>query len=140
MKRTALTRSTPLKKKRGTSTAKLKRDALKAWGAYIHARDQVCQYCGKADGKLDAHHIMIRSFAATATDERNGVLLDFQHHALMHSDPMAAVVFYTQLLGQQGYEALREKAYEGRNQTMRAAFWRDEAERLSGLLEGLSND
>lgn len=144
LKRTQIVRSSvPLKRskpkaKRGTSTAALKRDALKAWGAYIHARDQVCQYCGKADGKLDAHHIMIRSFAATATDEGNGVLLDFQHHQLMHSDPMKAVIFYTKLLGQEGYEALRLKAYNGKDQRYPASFWKAECERLSGLLAGIN--
>lgn len=123
-----------VKKKRGTSAAKEKARADKAWGAYIHARDKVCQYCGKADGKLDAHHIMIRSFSATRTDEACGVLLCFQHHQLMHSDAMAAFNFYLGRLGEEGYDVLRRKAYDGVGGKYPASWWISERLRLEALL------
>lgn len=136
MKRTALARSTkPLKAKRGTSTAAKKRKAVQLWGEYIHKRDQVCMRCYRMEGKLDAHHIMIRNFAYTAADEGNGVLLCFHCHGLMHSDPLEALKFYSKLLGVDGYQELREKAYEGQGKTLRAAHWDEAIARLSGLLE-----
>ena len=135
MKRTALARSKPLAKKRGTSTAAKKRRAIQLWGAYVHARDVFCQRCGRTDGKLDAHHVLIRNFAATVADERNGVLLCFKCHGVMHSDPHEAVVFYTMRYGVQGYQALRQRAYGGQGKTLRAAHWDEAIRRLSALLE-----
>jgi len=138
MKRAALARSTvPLARVRKTPAAKAKKKADDAWRIYIHARDRVCQYCGKADGVLNAHHVMIRSFNATRCDENNGILLDFQHHALMHSDPLAAYNFYRLRYGPDGYAALREKAYNGRNGKYPASFWVSEAARLTALLDAL---
>ncbi len=134
MKRTELKRSGPPARTRKTPAAKAKKRADDAWRAYIHARDQVCQYCGKAGGVMNAHHVMIRSFNATRTDENNGILLCFQDHALMHSDPMQAVRFYMRRFGDGVYAALREKAYEGRNQKYPASFWLEEVERLQAKL------
>ena len=142
MKRTALTRSTPLKKRPAKSAAKLRAEATALWGKVIHARDVYCQYCGKAGGKLDAHHIVRREFNATRTDETNGVLLCGWtcHRKIIHEDPFAAVQFYTRRLGVEGYEALRQKAYDGKDQRYGVDYWRNEIVRLRGLLEGLSND
>lgn len=139
MRRTEIKRSSkPIAKKRGTSTAAKKRKAVHLWGVYVHARDVYCQRCGKADGKMDAHHVLIRSFAATVADDRNGVLLCFKCHGLMHSDPMEALAFYTRRYGVEGYQNLRERAYEGQGKTLRAAHWDEAIARLSALLEGLA--
>ena len=136
MKRSPMPRATkPIAKKRGTSTAAKKRRAIQLWGQYVHARDQFCQRCGKADGKLDAHHVLIRNFAITAADETNGVLLCFKCHGVMHSDPMEAILFYEQRFGPDGYRELRRKAYEGQGKTLRAAHWDEAIERLGALLE-----
>lgn len=143
MRRTELKRSTPMtrsgpKKKRGTSTAAKKRKAIELWGKYVHARDVFCQRCGKGDGKLDAHHVLIKNFAMTAADEGNGVLLCFKCHGLMHSDPHEALKFYSARYGVVGYWALREKAYTGQGKTLRAAHWDERIETLTALLDGPS--
>lgn len=147
MKRTALARSTkPMPRKRATPRRKVKRaktasqlrkEATALWGRVIHERDGFCQYCGRTDSKLDAHHLIRREFNATRTDETNGVLIcAFPcHQTVMHGDPFAAVQFYTRLLGVEGYAALRQKAYDGKDGRYGVDYWRDEISRLQGLLE-----
>lgn len=117
----------------GTASA-LRRKATRLWGEFIHVRDRVCQVCGKADGKLDAHHVCVRQFNATRTYEPNGVLVCFRCHQMLHSDPMRAVEFYTARFGVDGYEALRRKAYDGVNGTYGVPFWRAEVDRLEKAL------
>lgn len=127
-----------VKAQRAGTAAAYKRKATRLWGAVIHARDAGCQRCGRTEGKLEAHHILPREFCATRTDEGNGVLLCYRCHKGrdgMHCDPMAAVGFYLDLLGEDGYTALRAKAKAGVNQKFPAAFWKSEVERLSALLE-----
>lgn len=124
-----------LKAKRGTTTAELKRKADALWGELIHTRDRCCRICGKADGKLDAHHIMVRSHAATRTDPDNGILACFRcHRYVCHgTDPLLAVWHYEAILGHDGYRALRDKAIAG----VRAdkAFYAVEVARLERYLE-----
>lgn len=132
-------RTKPLRaRKKAQSAAQLRKQATILWGRYIHQRDVFCQYCGKTGGKLDAHHIVRREFNSTRTDERNGVLLCGWtcHRKVIHEDPFAAVQFYTRLLGVEGYEALRQKAYDGKDQRYGVDYWRNEIRRLSALLEG----
>jgi hypothetical protein len=123
--------------KAGTAAA-LKRKATKLWGEYIHQRDRVCQVCGKADGKLDAHHILIKSYMATRADPANGVLLCASHHTLgkdsVHNDPVFAVNFYSARLGIDGYEALQRKARDGVNGRYPASFWKERVDELERLL------
>jgi hypothetical protein len=119
---------------RAGTPAALKRKATKLWGEFIHERDQVCQVCGRPDGKLDAHHIMVRQFNATRSWEPNGILVCFQDHQKLHSDPFWAVQFYTARFGVDGYEALRRKAYDGTGGTYGAPFWRGEVARLERAL------
>lgn len=141
MKRSGpITRTKPIAKKRGTSTAAKKRKAIQLWGQYVHARDVICQRCGKGDGKLDAHHVMIRHFAATVADETNGVLLCFKCHGLMHSDPLDALIFYTERYGADGYDDLRHKAYSGQGMTLRAEHWDEAITRLQALIDGTENE
>lgn len=134
-------RATPRRKvKRAKTAGQLRKEATIAWGRYIHARDVFCQFCGKAGGKLDAHHLVPRERNATRTDENNGVLLCAYpcHKTYMHGDPFLAVQFYTRRLGVEGYQALRDKAYDGINSKYPVSYWRDECARLSALLEALT--
>jgi hypothetical protein len=135
VKRTVMpARKKPLAAKRGTSTAAKKRKAVQLWGEYIHARDVFCQRCGKTEGRMNAHHVMVRRFAATFADPVNGILLCKTCHDLMHDDPHEALIFYSRRFGVEGYQQLREKAYGGAGQVMRAAFWDDAINELTGLL------
>lgn len=125
-----------LKPKRATTTAALKRQALTKWGAVIHLKYDACQFCGRRDGKLDAHHIVDRGYAATFADSTNGVLLCATHHTLglqsVHRDSQFAVNLYALILGVDGYAALNAKAYAG----VRAnrAFWEGEIAKLDAEL------
>ncbi len=121
--------------KAGTPAA-LKRKATRLWGEFIHERDQVCQVCGRADGKLDAHHVMVRTFQATRSYEPNGMLVCYRDHQKLHSDPFWAVQVYTDRFGVDGYEALRRKAYDGVSGKYPASFWIREIARLEWLLAG----
>lgn len=129
---------TPIPKKakrvKAQSSTPLRNKATKLWGQYVHQRDRVCQVCGRADGKLDAHHVMVRQFSATRCDPDNGVLVCFRCHQLLHSDPLRAVEFYTQRYGQRGYEALRLKAYSGVSGKYGVDYWRARITELEGLL------
>jgi hypothetical protein len=137
---------TPLPKQKASkrkppTAAALKKKATRLWGEYVHLRDRVCQVCGKADGKLDAHHILPREFSATRADPDNGVLLCFQHHngarESVHGDPFWAVEFYTRHLGADAYNTLRNRAYDGVKGTYGVAFWRDACAELEELLAGV---
>lgn len=127
----------PKKPKRPPAARVMRDRATKAWGQYIHLRDEVCRYCGRADGKLDAHHVMVREYSATRTDENNGMLLCFRCHQVMHSDPHIALSLYWSCLGVEGYEALRQKAQAGVGAKYPASFWAAELERLTALREAL---
>src|SRR5688572_1865550 len=116
MKRTELKRSSkplkraPIRKKaKAKSSGALRNQATDAWSKYIHARDKFCQVCGKTDGVLHAHHILVRSFNATRTDETNGVLCCFRcHRYFFHgTDPHKVVCWYSQHLTIDGYRRLR---------------------------------
>lgn len=124
----------PATKKRKPKTAKARADEL--WGAVIHLRDDCCRFCGKRDGKLDAHHVMIRSFLATRADPANGLLLCWPrcHQDIAHGDPIVAVNHYERIFGHEGYEALRAKAYAGRGAKYPEAFWRERVEALQAEL------
>lgn len=126
-------------KKRKPKSPMARADEL--WGAIIHLRFDRCCFCGKPAhaGKMDAHHVCVRSFKATRTDENNGLLLCWPkcHQDVAHGDPFAAVVHYTRIFGVDGYKALRDKAQAGVKAN--AAFWHSEVARLERVLaeEGL---
>ncbi len=135
----AKTRTKPITRTRKTSAATERAKALTLWGRYVHLRDGHCQYCGKAGGKLDAHHIIRKERNATRTDENNGVLLCAYpcHRTVMHGDSHAAEAFYAHWLGVDEYAALRQKANDGINHRYGIDFWRDERARLTKLIEAL---
>lgn len=133
-----LPRGKPLKAKRGTSAAAAKRKADAVWSEFVKARDGRCLVCGRTEGRLNAHHVLIRSFNATRTDDMNGVTACFHcHQDKLHGDPAFAVAFYTRHYGQDVYEALRRKAYDGVGGKYPASFWQSEHERLRDLLAGV---
>lgn len=130
---------TPIPKKRtakrGGATA-WKKKATKKWGEYVHARDRVCQVCGRGDVKLDAHHIMPRTYPATRALAANGLLLCVQHHTGrdgVHSDPQMALELYHRVLGVDGYERLRAMALAGAKTSV--DFWKEQHDVLTKLLE-----
>jgi hypothetical protein len=53
---------------------------MQLWGLVIHNRDKVCQWCGKVEGKLDAHHIFGRISRNVRWDKDNGILLCYYCH------------------------------------------------------------
>ena len=144
MKRTAIARSTkPLKKKRGTSTASLKRKATTLHSQYVRARDGCCQKCGTTSGQLQCAHIISRRYTSTRTYEWNAVCLCAGCHRRLTEHPHEHVAFFQNWCNQHNgpsFERLVERAYAGKDTIMRADYWRQEIVRLSGLLEGLSND
>jgi hypothetical protein len=125
-------------KPKKASTEENKATAL--WGEYVHVRDVVCQACGRATGKLDAHHMIPRSYKAVRADETNGVLLCVPHHTGRdgcHNDPEFAMNLYAKVLGVPGWAALRAKARAGVGKKYPAEFWIAEQDRLKALLAGL---
>lgn len=82
--------------------------ADRLWGELIHLRDRYCQFCGKVDGKLDAHHIVIRTKHSTRWSPANGILLCFRcHQDIAHGDPWVAKEHYERLRGS-AYQQLRD--------------------------------
>jgi hypothetical protein len=125
-------------KKRKPKSYMAQADAL--WAAIIHLKFDRCQFCGKTDGKLDAHHVVIRGFKATRTDTSQGLLLCFQcHQNVAHGDPFKAVLMYERIFGHDGYQRLRAKALDGVGKKYPEAFWRDRVAALEAELaqEGL---
>ena len=111
-------------KKRKPKSAKARADEL--WGAVIHLRYDRCCWCGRADGKLDAHHVMIRNYNSTRAVTENGILLCFRCHVpKAHGDPAAAFKFYTEWFGAEAYAALRQRAYDGEGKRYPESYWRE---------------
>lgn len=112
------------KKKRKPKSPLAQADTL--WGAIIHLREDRCQFCGKRDGKMDAHHVLLRRFKATRTDTTNGVLVCFRcHQDVAHGDSWEAVKHYERILGHETYQALRDRAKAGVGAKYPESFWRE---------------
>jgi len=94
-----------------------KHNLLALWGQIIRARDKKCQWCGKADGKLDGHHIISKGRCSYSGmfDLDNGVCLCFRcHRVLMESHPVEYGDWIRLWLRNKGldYDELKQK-YEG---------------------------
>lgn len=50
------------------------------WSKFVRERDGACEYCGKSDGRLNAHHFIRRGIAVTRYDIENGISLCVHHH------------------------------------------------------------
>ncbi len=139
---TPMTRSGPVKKKRGTSAATLKRKATVEHSLYVRERDGACVRCGTTSGRLQCAHIISRRYAATRTDEGNAYTLCATCHRRLTEWPHEHVAFFTAQLGSwEAYQALIEKANAGKDTIMRADFWQGEIDRLAAarlLLDGPS--
>ena len=63
------------------SKDKAKKD--KAWRDEVLALgDNKCARCGKADGRLNAHHLIPKEFSEYRWDKDNGMVLCVHHHTL----------------------------------------------------------
>ena len=120
-------------KVRKTPTATLKRKAVRLHSEYVRARDGRCMRCGKRDG-LQCAHMVRRTYAATVTDELNARALCGSCHLFIDSHHFESVVFWSEQFGVEHYERTRAKAYAGKGQTMKSAFWLGEIERLERLI------
>jgi hypothetical protein len=127
----------PAKARRGPSAATLKRKATTLHSQYVRARDGRCARCGSATGQLQCAHVFSRRYAATRTDELNAVCLDAACHRYLTENPLEHVSFFRGYLGDDVFFALKDKAYNGVGQVMKADFWAAECARLEELLEGV---
>lgn len=125
-----------LKPQRGTSTAALKRKAVKLHSEYVRARDGACVRCG-GTYRLQCAHMVRRTYAATVTDEMNARALCGGCHIFIDSHHWEAVKFWSEQFGVAHYEATRNKAYAGKGKVMLDEFWKGEIERLEAGLKAL---
>ena len=96
-----------------TPRKRLIKELDKLWTEIVKLRaGNKCQYCGRNNIRLNAHHIHSRSRYATRWDLDNGVCLCFTHHRLMHDDPEEAMKFYKTLFTQEQWEQLKTKAHQ----------------------------
>lgn len=124
----------PVKRARSGSAAALKRRATSLHSQYVRARDGRCVRCGRTDGQLQCAHVFSRRYAATRTDERNAACLCATCHRYLTENPYEHVLFFTAHLDPGEFQHLRDKAYGGIGQVMRAEFWAAECARLERLL------
>jgi 5-methylcytosine-specific restriction endonuclease McrA len=94
---------------------KLQKDCTKLWAEQIHARDGICQLCGKqrSQGKLDAHHIFSKAGHQNVRyDLDNGILLCFYcHRVKTHQQGGQDLGLWLVCKhGQEWYDNLRSKA------------------------------
>ena len=93
-----------------------------------------CERCRSVTGQLHCAHIVGRRYAATRTDENNAWCLCSSCHRYLTENPHEHVRFAVQTRGEDGYDALIQKAYASVGLVMKAAFWQSEVDRLSPLL------
>ena len=94
----------------------------------------ICEACGEQDySKLQCAHIIPRRFAATRTDERNAFCLCARDHFRFTEHPDEWLAFIDQTIGREEFDRLKQKALAGVKTS--EGFWRDEIERLNGLLK-----
>lgn len=82
--------------------------AVKLWSQVVRARVGCCQRCGVAGERskenlpiagLDAHHVISRNHANTASDERNGVSLCRSCHGWAHGHPIDFLYWWIEEVG-----------------------------------------
>jgi len=111
-----------------------------AFRELIRARDRTCQFWRGLDavlgdflrcnGPLEVAHLVPRTRRSTRLDPSNAALLCHAHHALLDSRPLDKAEWIQRYLGEEEYEALKEKArtlYRGTN--------KDKWEELEALRE-----
>lgn len=106
--------------------------ATKLHSQIVRARG-ACERCGSTSS-LQCAHIVGRMFSWTRTDENNAwCLCGTCHHYLSHN-PFEHVQFAHKTHGEDGYAALRQKAYDGVN---RKFDWDAELARLKAIASEL---
>jgi hypothetical protein len=85
------------------------------WAQLIKERDKwTCQRCQKRYPQksrgLHAAHIFSRRFKRTRHDPEAGLALCWGCHSWAHSNPLEAHEFFSELLGDERCEALKERA------------------------------
>jgi hypothetical protein len=122
---------------RAGTAAALKRKATTLHSQVVRARGR-CERCDAPPWKqLQCAHIVSRRYAATRTDENAAWCLCAACHRYLTENPFEHVLYATKTHGEDGYRALREKAYAGVGKVMKADFWRSEIARLAEVLEGM---
>lgn len=85
-----------MEKKLSRKALRAKRD--KEWREAVMARDKCCRICKRAEGKLDAHHLIPKPFKEFRWDLDNGIILCFQHHKVGKYSAHQNAVWFTQWL------------------------------------------
>ena len=91
----------------------------KKWSLAVRTRDGRCQWCGRTEGKMDAHHIVPKSVSLNAGryELENGMTLCFRcHQHLLPTDPDGYIKFRDEWLKARGldFHELRFKYREVR--------------------------
>lgn len=88
------------------------------WRRVIHEKyNGRCAICGKEP--IQCHHIFSRRFSVVRWDVDNGIgLCYFHHHRFAHSDYERFRDVVIELIGQDVFEALKERAYSGKKLTL----------------------
>ena len=70
------------KKKKPTANKQLADKCIDLWRDIIHNKfDHTCQMCGRTQGRMNAHHILLKgSYPHYKYDTENGILLCFDCH------------------------------------------------------------
>lgn len=113
------------------TAASLKNKATRLHSLVVRSRG-ACERCGSRDD-LQCAHIISRARVLTRTDEMNAFCLCAKDHWWFTNNPVEFGLFVVERIGQDGYEALRTKAFAAPPRPM-VAFWQAEVDRLSVLL------
>lgn len=95
-------------KKKQLST---KKKCDKLWGEIIRSKGQ-CEWCGRMDMRLEAAHIISRTYSKTRHDLKNGLCLCSACHRKGHSFPTLFTEFVIQHIGQDELDRLHRQAQQ----------------------------
>lgn len=89
------------------------------WSEKVKKRDNyTCQKCGSTQKQLNSHHIFSRSHKSTRWDIDNGITLCVSCHKFnngsAHKDPEQFRTWIISIIGQNEYDKLQYKAFNGR--------------------------
>lgn len=108
--------------------------ATRLHSLYVRQRARfLCENCGKSrdEGQIQCAHIISRHMVATRTDENNAFALCASCHWHFGKWPIEFSKFVYSKIGEEAYEALAEKARDGKG---RKVDWTAESERLQTLI------
>lgn len=91
---------------RKPSKKTLKRNADKLFSEYIRSIG-CCEWCGKVDNTLQTSHIFSRRFLVTRWEPLNANCLCASCHFKWHQQPVEAVEWIKEYLGEDVYNELR---------------------------------